>query len=90
MQSPVSGYFTHTHTHKTQHLKRVKHERTNSNNSVSFLIHIYTSHTFKIIHIKIRFNVSYVKLPHNAQQETKHRDTTNVRFGIIYKQTENP
>lgn len=65
---------------------------------VSFVIRIYTphnihtciSHTFKIIHIKISFNHSYVKLPHNAQQETKHRDTNKVGFSIIYKQIGNP
>ena len=26
-------------------------------------------------------------MPHNAQQETKHRDTNKVGFSIIYKKT---
>lgn len=46
--------------------------------------------THKITGIKINFDHSYVKLPHNAQQETKHRDINQGGFGIIYNQTDSP
>jgi hypothetical protein len=46
---------------------------------------IYThTHTHKITVIKINFDHLHVKLPHNAQQETKHRDTSGRGFSIIY------
>jgi len=45
------------------------------------------AHTHRITGMKINFDHLYVTLPHNAQQETKHRDTDKKVFSIIYKWT---
>jgi hypothetical protein len=52
-----------------------------------YIFHNIHTHTHIITSIKINFHHLYVKLPHNAQQETKRRERG---FSIIYKQNENP
>jgi len=87
---------THARTYGTQHLKRSKHEHANYNNSVLLCnahlrltqhSHPHITRTRNYTLAKSVFNHSYMKMPHNAQQETKHRDTNKVGFSIIYKKT---